>query len=113
MASAFLPEDAVEQVLLDQLRALGYVACHADDVGPDADKPECESHAETLLLPRLRATVDRLNPDLSAQAREDVVCQVTRAGFPVKRKPAMTGPMIQMLTIYLFSVALRMENTFN
>lgn len=111
----FLPEDGVEEVLLDQLCALGYATCHADDVGPDADehKRERESHAETLLLLRLRATVDRLNPDLSAQAREDVVCQVTRAGFPVKRKSAMTGPMIQMLTIYLFSVALKMENTFN
>ena len=80
----FLPEDGVEEVLLEQLCALGYVACHADDVGPDADehKRERETHTETLLLPRLRAAVDRLNPDLPAEARRDAVRQVTRTGLP-------------------------------
>ena len=81
---AFLSEDSIEEIFLDKLRTLGYTTLRADEIGPDADEPrrERETHAETLLLPRLRAAVDRLNPDFPAQARQDAIRQVVQTGLP-------------------------------
>lgn len=37
---AFLSEAAVEQALLDQLRALDYCIEREEDIGPDGHQPE-------------------------------------------------------------------------
>ncbi len=78
----FLPEDSVEEVLLNQLRTLGYATMCADEVGPDADEPERETHAETILLPRLREAVQRLNPNLPEHVRKSAVRQVVQDSLP-------------------------------
>ena len=46
---AFLSEAAVEQALLDQLRALDYSIEREEDIGPDGHRPERESHDEVVL----------------------------------------------------------------
>ena len=79
---AFLSEDEIERMFLEQLRTLGYTALHADEVGPDAAAPQRETHAQTILHPRLRAAVDRLNPELPEQAREEAMRQVVQSGLP-------------------------------
>jgi type I restriction enzyme R subunit len=40
MAMAFLPEAAVEQALLDQLRVLGYNSECEEDIGPDGQEAD-------------------------------------------------------------------------
>lgn len=84
---AFLSEAAVEQALLDQLRALDYRIELEEDIGPDADvskskRPERESHDEVLLKKRLEDAVARLNPGLPLEARQDAIRKVTQSELP-------------------------------
>ena len=57
---AFLSEAAVEQALLDQLRALDYSIEREEDIGPDGHRPERESHDEVVLKKRFGDAVARL-----------------------------------------------------
>jgi len=45
----YLPESALEEALLDQLRALGYAIEREEDIGPDGRRPERVSHDEVVL----------------------------------------------------------------
>jgi type I restriction enzyme R subunit len=79
---ATLSEAEVEAVLLDQLASLGY-ACLNDAVsGPDGIKPEREAYSDVVLLARLRAAVDRLNPDIPPEAREDAIKKIVASERP-------------------------------
>lgn len=79
---AFLSEAAVEQALLDQLRALDYSIEHEEDIGPDGHRPERESHDEVVLKTRFEDAVARLNPGLPLEARLDAVRRVMQAELP-------------------------------
>jgi type I restriction enzyme R subunit len=84
---AFLSEAAVEQALLDQLRALDYSIEREEDIGPDAapskgKRPERESHDEVVLKKRFEEAVARLNPGLPAQARQEAVRRVMQSELP-------------------------------
>src|SRR5690606_38707076 len=79
---SFLPEAAVEQALLDQLRALGYSIEREEDIGPDGHRPERESHDEVVLRRRFEDAVARLNPGLPLEARHDVVRRVMQSELP-------------------------------
>ncbi|QKS28117.1 MAG: type I restriction endonuclease subunit R [Candidatus Accumulibacter similis] len=79
---AFLSEAAVEQALLDQLRALDYSIEHEEDIGPDGHRPERESHDEVVLKKRFEDAVARLNPGLPLEARLDAVRRVMQAELP-------------------------------
>ncbi|KAF1688662.1 type I restriction endonuclease [Pseudoxanthomonas taiwanensis] len=70
---AFLSEAAVEQALLNQLRALGYSVEREDDIGPDGHRPERESHDEVVLRGRFEHAVERLNPAVPPEARQDAI----------------------------------------
>lgn len=79
---AFLSEAAVEQALLDQLRALDYSIEHEEDIGPDGHRPERESHDEVVLKTRFEDAVARLNPGLPLEARLDAVRRVMQVELP-------------------------------
>ena len=79
---AFLSESAVEQALLDQLRALDYNIAREEDIGPDGHCPERESHDEVVLQKRLENAVSRLNPGLPLEARMDAIRKVMQSEFP-------------------------------
>jgi type I restriction enzyme R subunit len=79
---AFLSEAAVEQALLDQLRALEYTIEREEDIGPDGHRPERESHDEVVLKKRLEDAVARLNPGLPLEARQDAIRKVTQSELP-------------------------------
>ncbi len=72
-----LTEAHIEGVLLDHLGDLGYV-CLNDKVtsGPDGTSPERQAYSDVLLMGRLRAAVDRLNPSIPPEAREDAIKKV-------------------------------------
>jgi type I restriction enzyme R subunit len=79
---AFITEADVEQMLMDQFAGLGFT-CLADTVaGPDGSAPEREAYSDVLLLGRLRAAVDRLNPHIPPEAREDAIKKVLAAEKP-------------------------------
>lgn len=79
---AFLSEAAVEQALLDQLRALDYAIEREEDIGPDGQRPERESHDEVVLKKRFEDAVARLNPGLPLEARQDAVRRVMQSELP-------------------------------
>lgn len=79
---AFLSEAAVEQALLDQLRALDYSIEREEDIGPDGHRPERESHDEVVLKKRFEDAVARLNPGLPLEARQDAVRRVMQSELP-------------------------------
>ena len=75
----------MEQALLEQLRALDYNIKREEDIGPDGQRPERESHDEVVLKKRFEDAVARLNPGLPLEARQDAVRRVTVAARPVSR----------------------------
>ncbi|WP_175906134.1 type I restriction endonuclease subunit R [Burkholderia seminalis] len=79
---AFLSEAAVEQALLDQLRALDYSIEREEDIGPDGHRPERESHDEVVLQKRFEDAVARLNPGLPFDARQDAIRRVMQSELP-------------------------------
>ena len=79
---AFMSEAALEQMLIDQLNALGYSIATEDVIGPDGSQPERESHDQTILTRRLTSAVARINPSVPTQARADAVRKLTQTEFP-------------------------------
>ena len=79
---AFLSEAAVEQALLDQLRALDYSIEREEDIGPDGHCPERENHDEVVLKKRFEDAIARLNPSLPVEARQDAMRRVMQSELP-------------------------------
>ena len=79
---AFITEADVEALLLEHLVSMGY--SHATDAvnGPDGSAPEREAYSDVILIGRLKAAVDRLNPDIPIEARQDAVKKVIAADSP-------------------------------
>ena len=71
-----IAESHVEEAALMWLSELGYAAVNGLEIGPDGSTPERENYGEVLLLDRLRAAIERLNPSLAPRrprggARQD------------------------------------------
>jgi type I restriction enzyme R subunit len=74
-----IAEAGLEEVCLDYLRDLGWAVAHGPDLAHDGKAPERSSYADVVLEGRLRAAVQRLNPNLPPVAVDDVVKAVGRA----------------------------------
>ena len=73
---AFIFEADVEAALLDQLEGLGYSRLADSIAGPDGSAPERASYSEVVLMDRLKRAVDRLNPDIPSEARQDALKKI-------------------------------------
>ena len=73
---AFISEADVEVALLDQLEGLGYTRLPDGIAGPDGSAPERASYSEVVLMDRLKRAVDRLNPDIPSEARQDALKKI-------------------------------------
>ncbi len=79
---SMLTEADVEAVLLNQLGALGY-ACLNDAVsGPDGSSPERGAGSDVILSGRLEEAINRLNPHIPADARQDALKRVIAVETP-------------------------------
>lgn len=63
-----MKEDIVEQAALGWFEALGYDTARGADISVGADYPLRESYEDVVLLPRLKAVLRKLNPDLPEDA---------------------------------------------
>lgn len=79
---AYLSEADIENALLEHLEDLGYTIKSDLQIGPDAPAPEREAYADVLLVGRLQAAIDRLNPHIPAEARHDALMQVLASASP-------------------------------
>lgn len=79
---AYLSEAAIEQVVLDQLAVLGYSIATDAEIGPDGKVPEREAYADVVLVKRLIAAIEKLNPTIPAEARGDALRKVLATEKP-------------------------------
>jgi len=78
-----MTEDQLEQEALGWLAEVGYSTLYGPDIAVDGDAPQRSDYRQVVLVERLRAAVERLNPTIPAAAREDAIKQVVDLGTPV------------------------------
>ncbi len=79
---AFTTEADVEGMLLDQLEELGYTRLADGVAGPDGCSPEREAYSDVILFGRLKDAINRLNPHIPADARQDALKKVIAVETP-------------------------------
>ena len=75
-------EATVEQAALAWLEALGYEVLRGRDIAPGEIWAEREDYGEVVLVGRLREALERLNPELPAEALEEAFRKLTRPDSP-------------------------------
>ena len=78
-----MTEDQLEQEALGWLAEVGYTTRYGPDLAPDGASPERADYRQVVLVDRLRAAIERLNPAMPATARADALAQVLDLGDPV------------------------------
>jgi type I restriction enzyme R subunit len=77
-----MTEAQLEQETLGWLAAVGYTTLYGPNIAPDGRAPERGDYRQVLLLERLRAAINRLNPHIPLAAREDAEKQIADLGIP-------------------------------
>ena len=80
MGERGVSESVVEQAALAWLESLGWFVAHGPDIAPDAPGAERGDYDAVVLEGRLRAALDRLNPELPVEALDDAYRKLTRPG---------------------------------
>lgn len=76
-----ITENEIEEIALSYLQNLGYHYLNGLNISPDGDHPE-RQYNEVVLITRLRDAIDKLNPTLSQDAKEDALKKVLRTESP-------------------------------
>ncbi|MCY7383838.1 MAG: type I restriction endonuclease subunit R [Microcoleus sp. CAN_BIN18] len=79
---SYLTEAAIEQILLEHFQKLGYALIPDVITNPDGSRPERESYADVILSQRLRDALDRLNPTIPPEARDDAFKKIIATEKP-------------------------------
>jgi type I restriction enzyme R subunit len=77
-----LNEGTVEDITLGWFRGLGYDIAHGPTLAPGEPGSERETYGDVLLTERLRASIERLNPSIPAEAKEEAFRKVLRVDGP-------------------------------
>lgn len=75
-----MTEDKIEQNSLELLAVLGWTILNGPEIGPDG-KIE-RQYADVVLIRRLEAAIERINPHIPAASREEVAKRITRIHSP-------------------------------
>ena len=73
-----ITESVVEDAALAWLEGCGWDIAHGPDIAPDTPGAERADYGTVVLEGRLRGALDRLNPDLPAEALDDASRKLTR-----------------------------------
>jgi type I restriction enzyme R subunit len=76
-----ITENEIEEIGLEYLERIGYTIIHAPDISPDGEHPE-RQYNEVVLTNRLRDAIDKLNPTIPYEAREEALKKVLRTDSP-------------------------------
>ena len=82
MGKHIITESEVERVALDILSELGYEIIYGPDIAPDGLKPERQSYADVILIERLREAINRFNPMVPADAKDEAIKRILRIESP-------------------------------
>jgi len=75
-------ESVVEEATLSWLMSLGYTVAIGPDIAPDGLFSERTDYGQVVLVERLRQAIERLNPSIPQEAREDALRKVLRIHEP-------------------------------
>ena len=76
-----ISENDIELIAIDYLQGLGYECFNGFDVGPDGENNE-RQYNEVVLTGRLRRAIERLNPSIPNDAKEEALKKVLRTDSP-------------------------------
>ena len=82
MPATALNESDLEFAALEWFPYLGYEVLYGPEIAPEQPGAERESSGDVLLIERLQDAIDRLNPNIPADAREDALRKVLRPDRP-------------------------------
>ncbi|MCA9406982.1 MAG: DEAD/DEAH box helicase, partial [Candidatus Omnitrophica bacterium] len=71
-----ITEDAVEHMAIELLEAQGYMYVHGPSIAPDSEFPERDKFDDVVLKGRLIQAINKLNPDVSSEAKDQALRQV-------------------------------------
>jgi type I restriction enzyme R subunit len=77
-----MTEDQLEQEALSWLQDIGYTYLYGPDIAHDGPQPERASYQQVQLVYRLREAIQKLNPSIPANAREDALKLVLDLSIP-------------------------------
>ena len=76
-----ITENEIEEIALSYLQSLGYNYLNGLVISPDGEHPE-RQYNEVILTTRLRDAIDKLNPTISQDAKEDSLKKVLSTDSP-------------------------------
>ncbi len=76
-----ITENEIEEIALSYLQSIGYSYILGTDISPDGEHTE-RQYNEVILATRLRDAIDKLNPNISQDAKEDALKKVLRTESP-------------------------------
>jgi len=77
-----MTESKIEDLALERLQQRGYAYMYGPGIAPDGETPLRASFESPLLESKLQAAVDRINPAIPPQARQEAVRQLLRLTLP-------------------------------
>ena len=77
-----LNEGTVEDITLGWFRELGYDIAHGPTLAPGEPGAERETYSDVLLAERLRVAIERLNPSIPTEAKDEALRKVLRVDGP-------------------------------
>lgn len=96
-------ESVVEEAALSWLSSLGYAVLHGPDIAfgqSQSERTDPDFH-DVILEGRLRRALERLNPELPAEALDDALRKLTRTDAPslITRNHAMHRMLVDGVTV--------------
>src|ERR1044072_7506763 len=76
-----ITENEIEEIALSYLQKLGYSYLLGTVISPDGEHPE-RQYNEVVLVTRLRDAIDKLNPSITQDAKDDALKKVLRTESP-------------------------------
>lgn len=76
-----ITENEIEEIALSYLKNLGYSYVLGTTLSPDGEHPE-RQYTDVVLATRLRDAIDKLNPTITQDAKEDALKKVLRTESP-------------------------------
>ena len=76
-----ITENEIEAIALSYLQDLGYSYIMGTTLSPDGEHPE-RQYTDVVLVTRLRDAIDKLNPNVTQDAKEDALKKVLRTESP-------------------------------
>jgi len=75
----FINEEKIEDASLELLQEMGYKILYGPDIAPDSPKPERTRWDDVVLVERLRSAIDKLNPAIPSEAKEEAIKKILRS----------------------------------